>query len=209
MKNRTFTIPGSCMVLALCILSACGNHPTETKQQLPGTSLPAQPDSITPKEKSNTDTSTDEKQFRIVLKEFQQAVKTNNPDTIRKYLRFPLQTAMQWTNDDVKAGIVDKPGGLVSLQEFKQYYPSIFHQDVRHLIPNAGEDNLQEIDQDTPEDYYKTLRRVTDKNSHLYEVYEQYPEKNNHAETFFAFVFGKIDGEYKVIAYYAKWPVKD
>ncbi|NIG55697.1 hypothetical protein [Chitinophaga sp. Cy-1792] len=210
MKNRTSIVPAYVVVLTFSILTACGSQQQqESKQQLPGTSLPAQSDSVTPRDKSMADTSGDEQQFRIVLQALQRAVKTNNRDTIRQYLRFPLQTAMQWTNDDVKAGTVDKPGGLVSAADFNKYYNSIFHPDVGRLLPEAGEDNLQEIDADSPEDYYKTLRRVTDKHSHLYEVYQQYPEKNTQAESFFGFVFGRVDGEYKVIAYYGKWPVKD
>ncbi len=122
-------------------------------------------------------------------------------------LYFPLQTAQQWTNDDLENMQIDRESGKVSRQEFNDYRRHIFNRDVQRLLPDAGEDALSEINEGG-EDYYKTLRKCTDKGSKMYEVYMQYPEKNGGAENYFAFVFGRVSGHYKVIGYYAKWPVK-
>ncbi|RPD43286.1 hypothetical protein EG028_03030 [Chitinophaga barathri] len=121
---------------------------------------------------------------------------------------FPLQTAQQWTNQDLRDMAVDKEGGKVSRQEFNSYRENIFNRDVLRLLPDAKEGELSEIDARSPEDYYKLLRKCTDRATKMYEVYMQYPEKNGTAENYFAFVFGRVKGQYKVIGYYAKWPVK-
>jgi hypothetical protein len=190
-------------------LAACqeGHKPADQIQQ-PVAALPVLSDTVISAGNVSPDTTGDEQKFRIALAVLQQAVKKNDEEQIKKCIHFPLQTSLQWTNEDLKNTQVDKTAGKVGFNEFKEYYPNIFHAAVRQLLPKAGEDNLQEIDEKMNEDYYNTLRQGTDKGSKLYEVYEQYPEKNGHAESFFAFVFGRIAGEYKVVAYYAKWPVK-
>ncbi|MGX5819277.1 hypothetical protein ACWKWU_13825 [Chitinophaga lutea] len=149
-------------------------------------------------------TQTDEQTFRKTFSAFQQAVKANDREKVRKFIHFPLQTAPQWTNDDRP----DKKAGLVTADTFTEYYPLIFHPDVRRLLPGAGEEELNEIDAPA-EDYYKTIRAGTDSGSRLYEVYLQYPEPGTHAESYFAVVFGQFSGEYKAVAYYGKWPVVD
>ncbi|MBV7529412.1 hypothetical protein [Chitinophaga sp. sic0106] len=177
-----------------------------TPQQV--AALPARADTAAARSNISPDTTGDEQKFRIALAVLQQAVKKNDTVMIKKCIRFPLQTCLQWTNEDLKTTQVDKAAGKVAFYEFSEYYPNIFHAAVKRLLPKAGESALQEIDEKMNEDYYNTLRQGTDKGSKLYEVYEQYPEKSGHAESFFAFVFGRIAGEYKVVAYYAKWPVK-
>ena len=150
----------------------------------------------------------DEREFRVFFAGFRQAVKQQNDGLLLDMLYFPLQTAQQWTNDDLKNMQIDRESGKVNRQEFNSYRQHIFNRDVRRLLPAADEDALSEIDVGGSEDYYKMLRKCTDKGSKMYEVYMQYPEKNGGAENYFAFVFGRVSGHYKVIGYYAKWPVK-
>ncbi|SHL17550.1 hypothetical protein SAMN05444266_102314 [Chitinophaga jiangningensis] len=197
------------VVLMIVWLAACmeGQKPAKQVQQPPAT-VPARAVTDSSGGNISLDTTGDERKFRIALAVLQQAVKKNDEAQIKKCICFPLQTSLQWTNEELKTAQVDKTAGKVGFHEFSEYYPNIFHAAVKRLLPKAGEDNLQEIDEMMNEDYYNTLRQGTDKGSKLYEVYEQYPEKNGHAESFFAFVFGRVAGEYKVVAYYAKWPVK-
>lgn len=89
------------------------------------------------------------------------------------------------------------------------YYEALFHADVKRLLPGTTEDELNEIDLKTDDPYYQALQKLCDANSTLYEAYLQYPLKGRAAASYFAFVFGRIHGKYKVIAYYAQWPVKD
>lgn len=150
----------------------------------------------------------EEQKFRRFFAVFQKAVQQANPGQLATLLYFPLQTAQQWSNEDLKNMDVDKESGKVSRREFNSYHKNIFTPDVIRLLPGAKEEALSEIDAQSPEDYYKVLRQCTDKASKMYEVYMQYPEKNGTAESYFAFVFGRVNGEYKVIGYYAKWPAK-
>ncbi len=150
----------------------------------------------------------EEQAFRRFFAVFQKAVQQDKPGQLEALLYFPLQTAQQWTNEDLKNMDVDKESGKVSRGEFNSYRKNIFTPDVIRLLPKAKEEELSEIDAQSPEDYYRVLRKCTDKATKMYEVYMQYPEKNGTAESYFAFVFGRVDGQYKVIGYYAKWPAK-
>ncbi|RAJ88084.1 hypothetical protein CLV59_101849 [Chitinophaga dinghuensis] len=202
MRRILFAVLGYCAVLTF---AACGNRQSGDKGQQPDS---LQPKSVQAHSDSTPTAKTDEAKFRVAFAVFQQAVKNNDSAAIRKIIHFPLQTAKQWTNEDLKSMEIDKSAGIVHNTEFSEYYSNIFHPAVMRLIPKAGEENLQEIDDKMDEDYYNTLRQGTDKGAKLYEVYEQYPEKNGSSENFFAFVFARIGGEYRVVAYYAKWPVK-
>lgn len=143
----------------------------------------------------------DETLFRTALRQLQTAVTHGDSASIRGLLHFPLLTAPQWTNDDIHDHTADTAGGVIRAAEFQKVYGAIFHRDVRRLLPKADESSLNEITADTKENYYRRLARQTDPGSHLYEVYMQYPDG------FFGFVFGRINRQYKVISYYAKWPV--
>lgn len=200
MRGKTLLIFSSHLLL----LISCG-HKKQAPDQ-PAVTVLQQPEAVI---KTVKDTASNDKQnFRATFDAFRKAVKRNNIDSVKQYIHFPLQTALQWTNDDLESRPVDKSAGLVTYSEFKEYYADIFHADVRRLLPGTVESELQEIDNQTDEDYYKTLQQVTDKGSKLFEAYLQYPERNGRSESFFAFVFGRINGQYKVVAYYAKWPVK-
>lgn len=153
--------------------------------------------------------STNEQKINTFFEAFRQAVKQNNMAQLENMLYFPLQTTTKWANEDLKNMDVDKNAGKVSRQEFSQYYKDIFTADVQRVLPKAGEEDLSGISENTPEDYYRTLMKETDPHTKMYEVYMQFPEQNTNAETYFAFVFGMVKGEYKVISYHAKWPVKD
>jgi hypothetical protein len=52
------------------------------------------------------------------------------------------------------------------------------------------------------------LKKITICKSKMYEIYFQYPEKNTQSENYFAFVFGKVNGQFKVLSTYSKWPIK-
>ncbi|RFS19955.1 hypothetical protein DVR12_19690 [Chitinophaga silvatica] len=165
----------------IILLSSCDHIPSSSKQI-----VTAPPAAIN-----------DDQLFRTTFSVLQKSVKENNKELIKTLIHFPLPT----TND----GELD---GEIHYNEFNDYYSDIFHKEVRRLLPMADEDNIQEIDSNTTDAYYKILKQTIDSASKLYEVYIQYPEKRNNSESYFAFVFGRIYGEYKVVGYYAKWPVK-
>ena len=143
--------------------------------------------------------------FHQTLRQFQTAVARGDTSAVRGLLYFPFLTAPQWTNDDLRDHSADTSGGKIGTGEFDRYYPRIFHEDVARLLPKAGEDDLSVVTRDTREDYYRRLEQETDPGSQLYEMYMQYPARGS--DGYFGFVFGRVAGQYKVISYYAKWPV--
>lgn len=149
----------------------------------------------------------DEEQFRLFLKKFKNAVKVVNRTDLITMFSFPLQTAPQWTNDELKSATIDTKYGLLTKEEFPQYFNYIFTKDAIKMIPASVENDLSEIDKTTVENYYLSLKQLTDKGSTLYELEKQYTEDNG-KETSFGFVFGKVKGTYKVISYYRPWPLK-
>ncbi|GAB2700543.1 hypothetical protein GCM10027037_26710 [Mucilaginibacter koreensis] len=150
---------------------------------------------------------TDEQLFRQFLQKFKNQVKQRNKAALNMLFYFPLQTDPQWTNEDLKARNVNANEGLINKNQFEGYVNDMFPAEVIKLIALSREDDLSEIERTSPESYYKSLIKVTDKGSRIYELEKQYVQDNGQ-ETSFGFVFGKINGNYKVISYYRPWPLK-
>ncbi|RFZ82142.1 hypothetical protein DYU05_16100 [Mucilaginibacter terrenus] len=188
------------LVMLLCQVSySCRPHPRpeekllQTKAVSNGAKEPAM---------------NNEKMFRVSLRRFKQAVKTHNKQELKLLFNFPLQTSPQWTNDEVLNSNVNPKTGLLTESEFLSFFNDIFTADVLRLIPVSDESDLLKIDKLTDENYYKQLMKVADENSTLFELNKQYTQDNGQ-ETSFGFVFGKVNGSYKVISYYRPWPLKD
>jgi hypothetical protein len=150
---------------------------------------------------------TDEQLFKQFLQKFKIQVKQHNKAALALLFYFPLQTDPQWTNEDRKARNINAKEGLISKTQFFEYADDIFPAGVSKLISFSKEDDLAEIDRTSPESYYQSLIKITDKGSKVYELEKQYVQDNGQ-ETSFGFVFGKINGSYKVISYYRPWPLK-
>lgn len=146
----------------------------------------------------------DEQEFYALLKNFKKELAAKNSSGLSKLMNFPFYTSQQQLENG-STGIVADP---IDVQDFKTYQKSIYNTDVVKLMPASGNENLSVIEDSTDEAYYRSIRKLTDKGSKLYELYMQYPEQGNQAEGYFAFVFGKVNGKYRALAYYAKWPVK-
>ena len=205
-KKITYILACQLIILACSIMGCKGNPSLQNQITDSGTSNIQQADkavktSIPIKDK-------DEQQFRAFLNKFKAAVKNGDKTQLRTMLYFPLQTLPQWTAEDMKATTINPAEGLVSVTEYPKYEEIIFSKDALRLIPQSGEGDLSEIDRATTENYYNTLKKATDKGSTLYELQQQYEQKNG-KETSYGFVFGKIKGQYKVISYFCPWPLKD
>jgi hypothetical protein len=144
----------------------------------------------------------DEIRFKGMLKAFHAAVKANDVRQISNMIKFPLPTNV--SSQDLENGV---PTDLISKQELKKYYAQMFHAKVVRLMPRYKYDDISEVSSSSGR-YYTLLQKVTDKGSKMYELYIQYPEDQSQSESYFSFVFGQVSREYKVIGYYAKWPVK-
>ena len=149
----------------------------------------------------------DEQLFRDFFNKFKVTLRAKKKAQLTLLVHFPLQTAPQWTNDELKNTAFTPKEGLIDVKEFKEYFDDIFSKNTIKLILESSDDDLSEIESSTTEDYYKTLKQVTDKSSVLYELQKQYVQANG-KETSFGFVFGKIGGTYKVVSFYRPWPLK-
>jgi uncharacterized protein YxeA len=193
------------MILA-CSVMGCKGKPAQSQIADSAATIVQQVDKIA--KTSIPAKNNDEQQFRAFLKKFKTAVKEGDKTQLKTMFYFPLQTLPQWTAEDLKATTVNPGEGLVSVAEYPKYEGTIFSKDALRLIPQSREDDLSEIDNTTTENYYNTLKKATDKGSALYELQQQYEQKNG-KETSYGFVFGKIKGQYKVISYFCPWPLKD
>ncbi|KLT63714.1 hypothetical protein [Pedobacter sp. BMA] len=146
----------------------------------------------------------DEKDFYAALRLFKKELAVKNIGAVAQCMHFPFYTGQQQLPDG-RTGNISDP---ISLQDFNTYKSSIYNRDVLRLLPATKDDNLSEIDNKTDDPYYLSVKKLTDSGSKLYELYVQYAESNTQAENYFAFVFGRVNGKYKAVAYYAKWPVK-
>jgi len=154
-------------------------------------------------QKPSLATLTDEQEFRKTLEDIKETLKQKNLKKIGSLLNYPFYTS----HKEVPNGI-GIPADPISLKEFDSYKSAIFSADVMRILPLCKEDNLSEIDEKTDEVYYRSLKKLTDTGSKMYEVYMQYPESNTQAESYFSFIFGKVNGQFKMLSTYAKWPVK-
>ena len=153
--------------------------------------------------KKNHKNLNDEQEFRKLFENLKGNIKNKNLNKVVSLLNFPFYTSHKEVANGV--GIPIDPIGAA---EFNNYKTTIFNADVLRILPKCKEDNLSEIDNKTDEIYYQSLRKLTDSGSKMYEVYMQYPEANTQAESYFSFVFGKVNGKFKVLSTYGKWPVK-
>lgn len=144
----------------------------------------------------------DESAFLAFFGTFRKAVGRNAQKELPGMLNYPF-----YTNKDELSNGKYAPSDPLSAAQYSKYRKALFHADVIRFLPGVTGDELGEIDLKTDDSYYLALQKLCDPKSKLYEAYLQYPSKGSFAESYFAFVFGKVKGKYKAIAYYAKWPV--
>jgi len=144
----------------------------------------------------------DEVTFQLALKTFQSAVLHRNFAKAANIICFPLFTSKA----DLGSG-QEMPADAVTIQDFEFYKNDIFNAEVSRILPKLGREALSEISRNE-DPYYAELKKARNVKGKMYECYVQYPTKNGKGENYFAFIFGKINNKYKVIAYYSKWPLR-
>jgi hypothetical protein len=137
-----------------------------------------------------------------VIKKSIASLKKGEIGAMPTMMHFPFYTC-RFQNDDGYT----LPCDPVTMAEFKEYATLIYNDDVLRLLPLCRDEDIIDVTGKN-ELYYKELQKATDINSKLYEFYIQYPETSTQAESYFGFVFGRVKGKYRVIAYYSKWAVK-
>jgi hypothetical protein len=146
--------------------------------------------------------------LKAFYKTFQESIRKDDMNTLSACMYFPFQT-IYWIDGINKLNEEEKADGLIGKEEFTTYAPKIYHPDVKRLIPKMGIEHLQQIDIESSGDYYRQLANAVDGQDNLYELYCQYSEDSTVGDDYFAFIFGKVNNEYKVLAYYSKWRVKE
>jgi hypothetical protein len=180
-------------ILVCCSLLACGNSSNKQPQQ---TAVPPTQDSALQTTGANPPpVSTEEQQFRTFFSAFQNAAAGSHDTLLQSMIRFPLP--------------VDNENTVVKKSEFRSREKQLFNADVVRLLPAAGDENITEVEENNPTAYYKKLQAGTDGGSNMYEVHMEYPEQAAGKQGFFTFVFGRVNGEYKLIGYHRNIPVKE
>lgn len=146
--------------------------------------------------------------LKTFYKTFQESIRTDDMNRLSGCMYFPFQT-IYWIDGINELNEEEKADGLIRKEEFTTYGPKIYHADVKRLIPKMGLEHLQQIDIESSGDYYRQLASAVDGQDNLYELYCQYSEDSTVGDDYFAFIFGKVNNEYKVLAYYSKWRVKE
>ncbi|QNL50414.1 hypothetical protein H8S90_01975 [Olivibacter sp. SDN3] len=149
-----------------------------------------------------------DKKFKQFYRDFQENVTIKNIDALKEMMHYPLQT-IYWIDELNHFTDEEKADGLINAEQFEKYSDVIFHQDVQRLVPTMEVERIQQIDVEASGDYYKRLGKLIDDKSSLLELYCQFSEGSSVGDDYFAFIFGKINDEYKVIAYYGKERIKE
>ncbi|WP_134088831.1 hypothetical protein [Olivibacter sp. XZL3] len=149
-----------------------------------------------------------DKEFKSFYKGFQRNVEADRIDEIKQVMCFPFQT-IYWIDDLNTLSEEEKSDGLIDAQEFEQYRASIFNEDVKRIVAVRDAEQVQQIDVASSGDYYKRLANLIDPGSTLLELYCQYGENSTVGDDYFAFVFGKIKGEYRILSYYTNTRIKE
>ncbi|WP_345231531.1 hypothetical protein [Olivibacter ginsenosidimutans] len=148
-----------------------------------------------------------DKAFRSFYTGFQRNVAAQRLDALQQVIYFPLQT-MYWIDGMNSFSDEEKANGLIQADEFDQYADTIFNDQVRRLIPETDVSRIQQIDVEASGDYYKRLGRLIDKGTTLLELYCEYGGNSSVGDHYFGFVFGRVQGEYRVMAYYTSLRIK-
>lgn len=146
--------------------------------------------------------------LKAFYKTFQESIVTDDMNTLSGCMYFPFQT-IYWVDGVNELNEEEKADGLIKKEEFATYASKIYHPDVKRLVPKMGGEHLQQIDIESSGDYYRQLANAVDGQDNLYELYCQYSEDSTVGDDYFAFIFGKVNNEYKVLAYYSKRRVKE
>lgn len=155
------------------------------------------------------DTAGQLKQARIFLMKLKTAIVNNDQPRLLNMIHFPMQTQMMWLNE---SQAIDEKGGLLSRDEFPEYYrKNFFDKEQRRVLGYEQGDDVYPVNlqSDQSSNYYQRLSRGTDPGTLLFNYYLQWERPDGRGDYWFGLVVGQIKGEFKLLSYYSKWPVKD
>lgn len=146
-----------------------------------------------------------DKEFKTFYKGFQRNVAVDSINALKKVMYFPFQT-IHWIDGMNNLTEEEKADGLIEEGDVDSLSDQIFHEEARRLVPTMEVERVQQIDVVGSGDYYKRLGGIVDQGSTLLELYCQ---DATLSDDYFAFVFGKIHNEYRILAYYTTGRIKN
>lgn len=155
------------------------------------------------------DTAMQLKQARVFLIKLKTAIVMNDQLKLLNLIHFPLQTQLMWMND---AEAIDEKSGLLRKEEFPKYYrKSFFDKEQRRILGYELGDEVYPVNlqNNQASNYYQRLSQETDPGTLLFNYYLQWERPDGRGDYWFGLVAGQIKGEFKLLSYYSKWPVKD
>lgn len=146
-----------------------------------------------------------DKEFRTFYKGFQRNLAADSINALKRVMYFPFQT-IHWIDGMNTLTDEEKADGLIEEADVDRLRNQIFHEEARKLIPTMEVERIQQIDIAGSGDYYKRLGNIVDRGSTLLELYFQ---DASLSDDYFAFVFGKVQNEYRILAYYTTGRIKN
>lgn len=155
------------------------------------------------------DTAVQLKQARSFFLRLKTAIVKNDQPKLLNMIHFPLQTQLMWMNAEQP---IDEKSGWLSKEEFPTYYRKhFFDKEQRRVLSYELGDDIYPINlqNDQASNYYQQFSQGTDPGALLFNYYLQWERPDGNGDHWFGLVAGKIRGEFKLLGYYSKWPVKD
>jgi len=149
-----------------------------------------------------------DKEFRAFYKGFQRNVAADSINALKNTMYFPFQT-IYWIDGMNALTDEEKADGMIDEEDIDVLSKRIFNEEVRRVVPAMEVERVQQIDVEGSGDYYKRLAKVVDKGSTLLELYCQVVAADTLGDEYFAFIFGKVNNEYRILSYYTTGRIKN
>ncbi|WP_316804959.1 hypothetical protein [Pedobacter nototheniae] len=152
----------------------------------------------------------DDYNYALFYLKFMAAARSKDEAKITAMVHFPFQTTKEKLKYDRESrtykviGAENWNGGLLSKKQFNVAYHKIFTNEILENIPETRQKDVMGSfpgNVKINDDYYGQLRAFTDAGSNMYAVSIELPVKKR-KYTNVRFIFGRVNGEYKVLSYF-------
>jgi hypothetical protein len=158
-------------IVGACLLMACAGR--QQPQHMDTVAVAPTEDSALQTTGANPPAvSTEEQEFRTFFSSLRELSDGTHDTTLRSMVNFPL------------------PIDTMTKTMAKKDYRRLFSAEMQHKLHAVTDENITRLEDNLPGEYYQRLKRMTDSGTAMYNVQLQ--------DT--ALIFGKVNGQYKVIA---------
>lgn len=142
-----------------------------------------------------------ERSMELLFRDFQETVKNQDTAALKQLAHFPFRTGY-WIDGVDSLSADQKAAGLLDNNQFSDRIDHILTPDVLRLVPRADPKRLLRIDVAASGSYYRELASQCDPGSPLYELYLSFTDNGQVGSRYVAFIFGRVNQQYKVLAHY-------